>query len=390
MMKNKLGLYVHIPFCVRKCKYCDFLSFVSEDSLQTRYVYALVEEMKRWKEKVSAAMVNTIFIGGGTPSALSLADMDVVLQGIWDNFNMSSCQEFSIECNPGTVSEDKLSLYQKAGVNRISFGMQSTVEQELAKLGRIHTYPEFVASYELARKMGFSNINIDIMSAIPEQKLTSYEDTLQRVIWLAPEHISSYSLIIEEGTPFYELYREQPPVDEDTDRRMYERTKEILGQAGYDRYEISNYAKSGYECKHNLKYWQRGEYLGVGLGAASFMPDEMWERHCRFANVRSMDQYFACLETNAAEGKQLPVDEETVERLSCTDEMAEFMYLGLRCQKGVSVSDFEQQFGERLLEHYEKEIEESIQEGLLCHEKDRIRLTDRGIDVSNRVFQRFV
>lgn len=390
MMKNKLGLYVHIPFCVRKCNYCDFLSFAAEPEIQRRYVYALAEEMKRWKKKEPDRIVDTIFIGGGTPSSLSVVDMDVVLQGIWDNFDVSDCVEFTIESNPGTVTEDKLRLYQKAGVNRISFGMQSTVKRELEKLGRIHTYPEFVASYELARKMGFSNINIDIMSAIPKQTLSSYEDTLQRVVLLEPEHISSYSLIIEEGTPFYQQYREQPPVDEETDRRMYERTKKILGQAGYERYEISNYAKLGYECKHNLKYWERKEYLGVGLGAASFMSGEMGERHCRFANVRSMEKYLACLETNATEEKQLPVEEESLESLSRTDEMAEFMYLGLRCQKGIQELDFEHQFGVPLGQCYQQELKRCIQEGLLCQQEGRVFLTDRGIDVSNRVFQRFV
>lgn len=381
---------MHIPFCVRKCNYCDFLSFAAEPEVQRQYVYALVEEMKRWKKKEPDMIVDTIFIGGGTPSSLSVVDMDVVLQGIWDNFDVSDCREFTIESNPGTVTEDKLRLYQKAGVNRISFGMQSTVNRELEKLGRIHTYPEFVASYELARKMGFSNINIDIMSAIPKQTLSSYEDTLQRVVLLEPEHISSYSLIIEEGTPFYQQYREQPPVDEETDRRMYERTKEILGQAGYERYEISNYARYGYECKHNLKYWERKEYLGVGLGAASFMPDGMGERHCRFANVGSMEKYLTCLETNATEEKQLPVEEESLECLSKTDEMAEFMYLGLRCQKGVSIWDFEEQFGVPLGQCYKQELKSCIQEGLLCQQEGRIFLTGRGIDVSNRVFERFL
>ncbi len=299
-LTRKLGLYIHIPFCVRKCGYCDFLSAPASEEERERYVSSLVREMGLWgelglrgdverckelglrgdverckepglrgntewcREAASDFEVDTVFIGGGTPSVLSAAQMDRVFQGIADYFPLGENPEFTVECNPGTVTAEKLAAYRRAGVNRVSFGMQSAHDEELVRLGRIHTFRDFETSYEQARKAGFSNINIDVMAAIPGQTEKSYEETLFKVISLAPEHISSYSLIIEEGTPFYEKYAENPPVDEETDRQMYELTGEMLAGAGYERYEISNYAREGFMCRHNLKYWRREEYLALG------------------------------------------------------------------------------------------------------------------------------
>lgn len=375
--KAPLGLYVHIPFCVQKCNYCDFLSFSADEKTKRQYVDVLVKEMKGWREKTSDYELDTIFIGGGTPSVLSVSDMDNLFQGISDCFSWSKKTEFTVECNPGTVDEEKLSLYRQAGVNRLSFGMQSTMDEELRQLGRIHNYEQFLGSYELARRMGFDNMNVDIMSAVPEQTLKSYETTLHRVTELAPEHISSYSLIIEEGTPFYERYADSPPVDEDTDRRMYECTEEVLAAAGYMRYEISNYARPGRECRHNIKYWRRSEYLGLGLGAASQMGD------CRFSNLRNPEAYLSMLQTGG------DVVEER-EELSLTDEKAEFMYLGLRMMQGISRKEFEKYFRESLMECYGEEINRCERQGLLECQGDRIFLTKRGIDVSNRVFAEFI
>lgn len=375
--KAPLGLYVHIPFCVQKCNYCDFLSFSADEKRKRQYIDALVREMKSWREKISDYEVDTIFIGGGTPSVLSVTDMDSLFQGISDCFTRSQKTEFTVECNPGTVDEEKLSLYRQAGVNRLSFGMQSTMDEELHQLGRIHNYKQFLGSYELARRVGFDNVNVDIMSAVPKQTLMSYETTLHRVTKLAPEHISSYSLIIEEGTPFYEWYRESPPVDEDTDRRMYECTEEILSAAGYSRYEISNYAKPGRECRHNIKYWRRFEYLGLGLGASSQMGN------CRFSNVRDLASYM-----DSVQSGEILAEER--EELSSADEKAEFMYLGLRMMQGISEKEFEENFGENLMECYGEEINRCERQGLLECEGDRILLTKRGIDVSNRVFAEFI
>lgn len=380
MMKNRkklLGLYIHIPFCIRKCEYCDFLSFPADRQLRQQYVKSLRREMELWKETACAYDVDTVFIGGGTPSVLSMEEMDMVFQGICDNFSLTDKPEFTVECNPGTVRKDKFDLYYQAGVNRLSFGMQSAVEDELKKLGRIHGLKELLDGYELARQTGFDNVNLDIMSAIPGQTRKSYEETLCLVTGLEPEHISSYSLIIEEGTPFYEQYAENPPVDEDTDRWMYERTCEVLGAAGYERYEISNYAKEGKECRHNLKYWQREEYLGIGLGASSFLA------HTRFSNERDISAY----EERIASGK-CPVAE--VEELRAEDERAEFMYLGLRCQRGISASRFQECFGRTVDECFGEEVSRFQRQGLLERRGDRIYLTRRGIDVSNYVFCEFI
>lgn len=332
-----------------------------------------------WKNdpRIQGKEVDTIFIGGGTPSLLSIENLSLVTGSLCNNFNVVRESEFSLECNPGTVTREKLKCYRQLGVNRLSIGMQSAIDGELVKLGRIHTYEEFVQTFYTARDVGFTNINIDVMAAIPGQTVDSYETTLKKVMELEPEHISSYSLIIEEGTPFYERYADEPPVDEDTDREMYERTEELLAQAGYERYEISNYAREGYSCKHNLKYWQRDEYLGLGLGASSFLGHE------RFSNIRFFDTY-----EGGVSAERVPVME--TETLTSEDEMAEFMYLGLRCMKGVSTSEFEQCFEVRLKDIYGEVIEMLTGQGLLEEKGGRIALTKKGIDVSNLVFAEFV
>lgn len=380
MMKNKenpIGVYIHIPFCVRKCHYCDFLSYPGGMEEQKRYVRLLVREMANWQKRFSFPAVDTIFIGGGTPSLLAVEDMDVLLQAVADHFFLKELSEFSLECNPGTVTAEKLKLYREAGVSRISIGMQSAVDRELQDLGRIHTCDEFLKCYQMVRRAGFENVNIDVMAAIPGQTIQSYEKTLQTVLSLEPEHISSYSLIIEEGTEFYKRYAKEPPVDEETDRRMYEITGILLEQAGYQRYEISNYAKPHRECRHNLKYWQREEYLGIGLGAASFM------EHCRFTNETDMTLY-----QNMIRNGKCPVSQ--TEQLSLEDEMSEFMYLGLRCRKGISARQFYNSFGIRLEDRFGEVVKKYVEQGLLIHEGDCIYLTKRGTDVSNLVFEGFI
>lgn len=378
MMKNDgYGLYVHIPFCVRKCNYCDFLSFPADRAGRIEYVQLLAEEMALWSEKASALPADTIFIGGGTPSVLEPEALDIMFQAIHDCFSPVRGCEFTVECNPGTVDREKLCRMRDAGVNRISFGMQSTIDEELRALGRIHTWEDFKKSYELARQLGFSNINVDLMSAIPGQTLESYEKSLTRVVTLSPEHISSYSLIVEEGTPFYELYADNPPVDEENDREMYERTGEVLADAGYERYEISNYSQKGMECRHNLKYWRRCDTLGVGLGASSFL------NHRRFQNTASLSEY-----RERISKKQIPADQ--TEKLTREEEMSEFMFLGLRCMKGVSIPAFKQEFGEDIFMRYGKALEKFSSQGLLKIEGDSIMLTQRGIDVSNLIFCEFI
>lgn len=321
--------------------------------------------------------MDTIFMGGGTPSLLSINNISQIVKCLYENFSIAKEVEFSLECNPGTVTKEKLQGYHQLGVNRLSIGMQSTIAEELKNLGRIHTYSDFVNTFHMAREAGFANINIDVMAAIPGQTVDSYRTTLQRVRELEPEHISSYSLIIEEGTPFYERYKEKPPVDEDTDREMYEMTAELLAGAGYERYEISNYAKEGYTCKHNIKYWRREEYLGLGLGAASFLGEE------RFSNTRLHDRY----EEEVKAGR-IPIAE--TETVTQDEAMAEFMYLGLRCMKGVSIREFEECFQVSMKDVYGEVIEKYVQQGLLIKRGERIALTSRGIDVSNLVLAEFI
>lgn len=376
-MRKPLSIYVHIPFCVQKCAYCDFLSAPATDEVQEQYLYQLMQEIqKRAEQYAQDYIVKTIFIGGGTPSCVSVSLLCEVLAKLKQYFVVEEQAEISMECNPGTVTEDALKAYRKAGINRLSIGLQSTQDTLLKKLGRIHTYEQFLATYDAARKAGFENINIDLMSALPEQSLADYEQTLEDVLALCPEHISAYSLIVEEGTPFYDMDLNLP--DEDTERMMYERTKQILGEKGYERYEISNYAKAGKECRHNLVYWQRGEYLGVGLGAASLMKDA-GQKEIRLKNNSDLNAYL---------NGDISYEEEEV--LNRRDAMEEFFFLGLRQMKGVSLIEFAEQFGEDTIEWFEEAIVTSIQDGLLEQDGEWLRLTEKGIDVSNVVFERFL
>ena len=296
MNEKKLELYIHIPFCVKKCDYCDFLSFPADSNTQIRYVHALLQEIRYYGNLLGDYHVPTIYIGGGTPSWLEENLIYTVLQQVASSFHVESDAEISIECNPGTVTAKKLNVYQSAGINRLSIGLQSTNNEELKALGRIHTYDQFLKTYELARNAGFENINIDLMSGLPYQTLDKFLESLQTVIRLKPEHISAYSLIIEKGTPFYERYKfdavkqeagihtEILP-DEDEVYRIYKATQDVLKQAGYRQYEISNFAQPGYACRHNIGYWTRENYLGLGLGASSLV------ENVRYTNTRQLYEY---------------------------------------------------------------------------------------------------
>ena len=281
--KKDLGVYIHIPFCLRKCKYCDFLSFVSDKETMVKYVESLCEEIRGFFQKEKDYQVTTVYFGGGTPSILEAEWTEKILNTLKDVASIAPDAEISTEANPGTLSFEKLVTYRNCGVNRLSIGLQSTQEKELSYLGRIHSYEQFLESYRLAREAGFENINIDLMSAVPYQTLESWKETLDRILALKPEHISAYSLIVEEGTPFYEDDELEYLIpDEDTERRMYEVTEEHLQKQGYYRYEVSNYALPGKECAHNILYWKRGDYIGFGLGASSCI------REARFKNTDDM------------------------------------------------------------------------------------------------------
>lgn len=384
MADKSLELYVHIPFCVRKCEYCDFLSAPAGADTQQEYVRNLLLEIEQKGVRCTDYEVTTIFFGGGTPSILKAGWIADILDAIHRNFKVRKDAEITIECNPGTLTFEKLSIYKSAGINRISVGLQSASDAELRELGRIHTYEDFLRSYDLIRKKGFSNVNIDLMAALPGQTLKSYEQTLRRVLALKPEHISAYSLIIEEGTPFYEKYEadellrekgEKPQMlpSEETERLMYERTKELLLEHGYERYEISNYARRGYACRHNIGYWRRENYLGFGLGSASLLENE------RFHNTTDLTDYLG--------GDYLAYEQEKLDKKS---QMEEFMFLGLRMTEGISTECFRQTFGLPVELVYGPVLEQQIADRLLRKEDGRIFLSERGLDVSNYVMAQFL
>lgn len=445
-----LSLYIHIPFCVRKCHYCDFLSAPCKEETRQEYVEALCIEIKQRAKLYKGRIVDTIFFGGGTPSLLSAEQLTKLMKTIKQEFVVLADAEISMEVNPGTVNREKLEAYQKQGVNRLSIGLQSADNEELKVLGRIHTWENFVQTWELVRELGFSNVNIDLMSALPGQTLESYENTLKKVLALKPEHISAYSLIIEEGTRFYDWFGEDGAVqdgiqlqnskeeegvqdtveeepmlrevskegyeefkkrklpDETTDRKMYEMTREMLKEQGYCRYEISNYALKGYECKHNVGYWKRKEYLGLGLGAASLLSNvrssnvselaaylelsqKRQQTNCKYENLR-VDFVKKENTESEIERKETGKWSESIEELSVKEQMEEFMFLGLRMMEGVGKREFESQFGKTLAEVYGTQISKLEKQGLLqfCEKTQRYALTLKGIDVSNQVFVEFI
>lgn len=378
-MKKDLGLYIHIPFCARKCEYCDFLSWSAGEEEREQYVEALLLEIESYRGFAKGYRVSTVFIGGGTPSVLLPKQMERILQKVYEVFELEKRPEITIEINPGTVNEEKLQCYKENGVNRLSMGLQSVNNEKLRLLGRIHTYQDFVGSYELARKVGFDNISLDLISSIPGQTLQDWKKELETATAQKPEHISVYQLIIEEGTPFYEKYAEHPELlpDEETSREIYLWTGKFLKEAGYEQYEISNYTKSGKESRHNLKYWERGDYLGLGLGAASMV------RNIRMSNTKDMKTYLErCTQPKTMR--------EDVQFLEEPRQMEEFMFLGLRKTRGVSKKEFRRTFGREMDMVYEKALHKCLENGMLLEHKDRIFLSEEGTLLSNMVLSEFL
>ncbi len=354
-----------------------------DEAVQKAYVNQLIEEIRMQAKNLNDFQISTIFFGGGTPSLLSGLQISNIMSTIYEGFAVEADAEITIECNPGTVDEDKLVYYRESGINRLSFGLQSVYDDELKMLGRIHTYDDFLKSYQLSRQVGFENINVDIMSALPGQTLDRWKNTVRKVAMLRPEHISAYSLIIEKGTPFFESYgdvegRRALP-DDITDRQMYYATKEILSEYELERYEISNYAKKGYECRHNIGYWTGVPYLGVGLGASSYLLDH------RYHNLTDLNTYI-----NMDMHKDMGLLYQDVQELSQNDKMSEFMFLGLRMMKGVSGYEFMDKFGLNMFNVYDAVIRKNKARGLLKYEPPYISLTDKGIDVSNTVMSDFL
>lgn len=389
---KKLELYLHIPFCISKCKYCDFLSAPAKADVAEAYVKQLQREIAVSGAFYHAYEIVTVFFGGGTPSILTVQQMEDLLTDVHRFFHVHPKAEITIECNPGTLNQDKLRCYVKLGVNRLSIGLQSANLEEQRLLGRIHTYEQFLMNYDLARETGFCNINVDIISGLPGQTASTYEATVQKVLAVKPEHISAYSLIIEKGTPFYETYgqaaklREQGMAQqllptEEEDRRMYAMTKQMLHDAGYDRYEISNYSYPGYACRHNIGYWTRENYLGMGLGAASMI------ENVRFCNPADLTDYLAL---NFACQKTGPSWQENQESLTQQAQMEEFMFLGLRMMCGVSAAAFREQFAKEITDVYGNVLKEQLCQKLIKQTAEGYSLTEYGIDVSNYVMSAYL
>ena len=396
-MRKPLSLYIHIPFCKHKCIYCDFLSFDDRtNTTQIQYINALTSEIRMYKPYADRFIVKTIYIGGGTPTIMDEAMIGKILDTVGHIFKIDRFPEITIEANPGTMKYTDLISFREYGINRLSIGLQSADSELLRRLGRIHSYDEFLKGFESARRAGFENISVDVMSGLPGQDLHTLVDTLTKVCELSPEHISVYSLQVEKDTPLYdrEDLIDMIP-DESADREMYSMTKKVLKSFGYNRYEFSNYSKPGYESRHNSVYWTGGQYIGFGIGAASFFKGQ------RFTNIKNLDSYIEICEDirdeltrdtdrNKLYDNATMVLRTDVETMFIDKRMEEFMYLGLRMTAGVSREEFKQRFDRDMFDVYGEVINKYTDQGFMGVDENRVRLTDRGIDVSNYILADFI
>ena len=385
--KNGLGLYIHIPFCIKKCNYCDFLSFDNKQHLSEEYVECLKHEIRILSSQCKGYKFNTIFIGGGTPSSINEKYIEDILEESRKHLQLDNMIEISIESNPGTLSKDKLKTFAEVGVNRLSIGLQTSQDILLKKLGRIHNYEQFEKGYLLARDIGIKNINVDLIFGLPDQTLKNWEETLNKVVGLKPEHISCYSLKIEENTPFFRVYcsevgsqrletRNRLP-SEDEERKMYHYAIKFLGSKGYKHYEISNFCLPGFECRHNLIYWKCGSYIGVGAGAHSYFIGN------RFHNETSLERYISIVRN----GNLPKVDIETI---AYKESISEYLILGLRLISGIDKEEFRKKFEIPVEDIYPQQIERFVNLGLLHNDKVMIRLTSKGLDLANLVMAEFI
>ena len=390
MEQKEIGLYVHIPFCKRKCYYCDFISFADKENCYEKYINCLEKEITKYgtENKTMSKhnlepeyIIKTIYIGGGTPSVIDEIYIKRILDTIKNNFNIEQNAEITIEVNPGTANQKKLQTYKECGINRISIGLQSTNDEILKTIGRIHTYKDFLDTYNLARDLGFNNINVDLMINLPGQTMEDVKKSIRNIIALKPEHISVYSLILEENTKLYEMVNsnELTLSSDETEREMYWYIKQKLEENKYIHYEISNFAKEGYESKHNLDCWKQKEYIGVGLGASSYMDKK------RYSNTDDLQEYIFNIENNKT-NLNLILEEVQSEEL----EMNEYIMLGLRKIDGINIKDFNEKFNQNIISKYERTFERLAHEDLIQIDDKRIKLTDKGIDLANLVWEEFV
>ena len=377
-MNNKeIGIYVHIPFCKQKCYYCDFISYCNKDEMIEDYVEAVKKEIQLQKIK---SQISTVYIGGGTPSYIDSKYIQEIVREI-KNKDVSQNAEITIEVNPGTVTLQKLQDYKDEGINRLSIGLQSSKDELLEQIGRIHNFEQFLETYDMARKVGFKNINIDLMLGLPNQSITDLKETLEKIINLGPEHISVYSLIIEDGTPIANKIEkgELELPDEDTERNMYWYVKNTLELNGYKHYEISNFAKKGYESKHNMNCWMQKEYIGIGIAAHSYRDIT------RYSNTENINEYIKNIKKGKLESNRI-IHEIQKEQ----DKKKEFMLLGLRLIDGVNISDFKNKFGDNPIYLFRNQLNKLVDENLIKVDDNNIKLTNKGIDLANLVWEEFV
>ncbi len=392
--KNDIGIYIHIPFCLQKCNYCDFLSFENKNDEKNDYVKALVNEINNYAnilkdEKNNKQKIGSIFLGGGTPSVLSKEQILPILKAINNRFDING-SEFTIECNPNTIDKEKLMLYKKSNINRISMGLQSSHDEELIALNRVHNYSDFLNAYNIIKEVGFENVNIDLMYGLPNSNIGKFEKTLDRLVALNPTHISAYSLILEENTPLREMVenkeksKELTMPDEDEILKMSELVINKLKEKGYKRYEVSNYKKEGYECKHNIGYWENKPYIAMGLGATGFYYNKEKENEfIRYKNESDLSKYIK------ADGnlEKIIIEKENLDELSLIEE---FMFLGLRMTKGISVLEFKKRFGKDIYEVYSDVLFKYYEKELLKEEEGFIKFTDSGLNISNYILTDFL
>ena len=383
MKKEELGIYIHIPFCMQKCLYCDFVSYINKSECVKEYINCMIKEIQSYDFK--KYNITTIYIGGGTPSFIESDYIKEIINVIQNKLEKNDTRwediEITIEVNPGTVTLEKLNDYKTVGINRISLGLQATQDRLLKQIGRIHNYKDFLEAYELLKRVGFNNINVDLMIGLPNQSIKDLKESLEKIIKLDPNHISVYSLIIEDGTPISKLLDEEKIKlpDEEIERQMYWYVKNKLELNGYNHYEISNFSKKGKESKHNLNCWKQKQYIGIGAAAHSYFKD------IRYSNTNNIEEYIKNIKENNIEKNRKIEEKQTIE-----DKKNEFMMLGFRMIEGVNIADFKAKFVDNPLYVYREKIKKLTDEGLIEVDLNNIKLTNKGLDLANVVFEEFI
>lgn len=375
-----IGLYIHIPFCVEKCFYCDFNSYKIKNKNEKKdYIKSLEKEIYLYKEEFKDKVFDTIFFGGGTPSILESEEIELIFSNIYNNFNISKNAEITIECNPGTLTKKKLQTMKNCGVNRLSIGLQTTQNENLKYIGRIHTYEIFEKNYKEALEIGFENINIDLMYSLPNQTFDEYKESLDKIIKLNPTHISAYSLILEENTKLYEMYEKNEfnLNSDELDIKIYNYTIKKLKENGYNHYEISNYSKKSYECKHNIIYWKCDNYLGLGAGASGYV------KNTRYKNVDSINDY-----NNSLKDNKKPIEE--INELTDKDKVEEAIIMNLRMTEGINILEFNKNYNINFKEKYNNILEKLKNENLIIEKNNKVFFTKRGREISNTILIEFL